>query len=86
MLLMQEDDKPRGLCVERAGNVRDGRVDELFNLRVRDGARLADFVDRAAVLGEVDEGVGGRHFGCCGCECPCSWGGRKINTRPWGLR
>lgn len=51
MFLVQEDEKPGGLGVERAGDVRDGRVNELFDLRVRDGARLAELIDSATVLG-----------------------------------
>ena len=47
----------------------DGGVDQVFDLGVRDGGGLAEFVDGASVLGELDEGVwGGSHFGGGGGE------------------
>lgn len=73
MLLVQKDHESGGLRVERAGNVRDCRIDEILDLRIRDRARLAKLVNGTAVLGELDEGVDERHFGNCGCEFPSSW-------------
>lgn len=62
VLLLQEDNQAGGLGVERAGNVQDSLVDDLFDLRVRDGGILAELVDGATVLSRLDESFGG-HFG-----------------------
>jgi len=66
VLLVQQDDEPRRLRVERAGDVQDGAVDELLDLGVGHGALLGELVVGAAGLGQLDERVGGslRH-GCC---------------------
>lgn len=54
MLSVQQHNKSRGLRVEGRGNSVDGRVDELFDLRVWNGGVLAELVDCAAGLGSVD--------------------------------
>lgn len=70
MLLVQQNDQAGRLGVEGAGNVQDGGIDELLDLGVGDGAVLAELVDGAAVLGQLDEvvdghicGIGGRRIG-----------------------
>lgn len=62
VLLVQQNNQTGGLGVEGAGDVSDGVVDELLDLRVRDGAVLAELVDGAASLGGLEETVG-RHGG-----------------------
>lgn len=59
MLVAQEDDQTGGLGVERARDVEDSSVDELLDLRVGNGAVLAELVDGTAVLSRLDESVGG---------------------------
>jgi len=54
MLSVQQHNQSRGLRIEGRGNGVDGRVDELFDLGVRDGGVLAELVDCAAGLGSVD--------------------------------
>lgn len=61
VLLVQQHDQPRRLRVEGAGHVLDGIGHELLDLRVRHGAVLAQLVVGAAGLGQLDQGVGGRH-------------------------
>lgn len=67
VLLTEQNNQTSGLGVERAGHVQDSRIDELLDLRVRDGAVLAKLVDGPAGLGRLDEGVGGGgHVRCWG--------------------
>lgn len=74
MLLVQQNHETGRLGVERAGNVQDGAVDELLDLRVRDRALVRELVVGAAGLGQLDERVGGslRH---------CDGGGRESGRR-----
>lgn len=59
VLILEQDDNASGLRVEGGGNVQDGGLDDLLNLRVRDRRGLGELVDGAAGR-EGGENVG-RH-------------------------
>lgn len=66
VLVTEEDEKTVGLGVEGGWGVEGGLADDLLDTLLGDGEFLAEGVVGAAVLGQLDEGVGGElgsHFG-----------------------
>ncbi len=55
VVLVKQDDKTSGLTVERRGDVKDGLLGELLDLRVRDGRLLVELVVCAALLDGLDD-------------------------------
>lgn len=63
MLSVQENNSAGALSVESAGNMLNGMVDDVDDLRVRDRSLRAEVVDGASLSDDLlDASKIGRHF------------------------